>query len=121
MSNIKLENTIVVSVSAQNKDDIIINPYWFGVQVAKNRLEYLHYIAFYQKAPISKIVYYGEFANIPKTDENDNNKYKFFINQLKELEFPISYNKEQKGYSVQGRIYTSFDKLMNSKSIKDLK
>ena len=120
MSNIKLENTIVVSVSAQNKDDIIINPYWFGVQVAKNRLKYLHYIAFYQKAPISKIVYYGEFADNPEKD-NNNNKYKFFINPLKELGSPISYNKEQKGYSVQGRIYTSFDKLMNSKSIKDLK
>ncbi len=90
---------------------------WYAVRIAGGMLDKIKYIAGYQTQPVSAITHYAPVDRIEPY--GDGGKYKvIFAEKPKEIE-PIPYADAPKGM-MQGPRYTTFEKLLSAKTIKDV-
>lgn len=116
-------DTIVVSIKEQDDKILRKSKKWFGVRIAKRKIDELKYIAFYQTAPLCRILYYPKLSKQPVIKDFENNKYEFYFNNsITELKTPIVRNKTDKDIILRTRRYTTIKKLLNKNNryLKDL-
>lgn len=116
-------DTIVVPIKEQDDKILRKSKKWFGVRIAKCKIDELKYIAFYQTAPLCRILHYAKLSKQPVIKDFENNKYEFYFNNgITELKTPIVRNKTDKDIIIRTGRYTTIKKLLNrnNRYLKDL-
>ena len=97
------------------KQEFIGNNCWYAVSIGINMLDKLKYIVAYQKTPIAALTYYAEISKIELY--KDTGKYIiYFKDKAKKLMYQITLNKNNPYHAPQGRVYTSYNKIINANS-----
>jgi hypothetical protein len=78
----------------------------------------IKYIAGYQTAPVSAITYYAEVKKIEKY--KDTSKFIIYFKESAKSIGPIDLPKRSKGLVPYSPRYTSFQKLVKAKTIRDV-
>lgn len=113
-SSICKEDVIVVSAKSKTfVNDYINNSKWDCVQIAANRVKYLRYLAIYQVSPFSTITYYSEIDKIIPSSKQSRK----MIIYCKPCKYLLNITSNLKEVRVQGRHYTSFNKLITAKDM----
>ena len=81
-------------------------------------LDRIKYIAGYQTAPVSAVTYYAEVERIEKYKDTD--KYIVYFKDKAMKINPIHLPKGKKGTAPQAPRYTTFKKLSQAKTLKEL-
>lgn len=114
MSVDNVQDTIIVPVREQDDVKILKMKTWFGVRISSDKLDRLKYIAFYQTAPKSRILYYAKLKKTPKIKNDGYHKYKFsFSGKVKTLNNIYVKDKHTKDIIIRTVRYTNFEKLNN--------
>ena len=109
-------DTIIVPAEKEGfEKEFINNNRWYAVKIGINMLDKLKYIAVYQKSPVKAITYYAEIADI-KLYQNTDKYIIYFKDNAKKLTNPIKLNPNNPSKAPQGRVYTSFNKIINADS-----
>ena len=115
---LKYQNTVIVPANEDGFKKVFLGEdCWYSIRIGGGKLNEIKHIAAYQTAPISAITHYAEVHTIEAY--GDGGKYKLnFKGKAKEIK-PIKLGKAKPG-SIQGPRYTNLDKMLKSKSIKEL-
>lgn len=118
----KLLDTIIVPIKEQNDEKVLKMKKWFGVRISEEKLSQIKYIAFYQTAPKSRILYYARIKNKPIQKDDGYKKYIFtFLGKVQTLNNIYVKSKTSKDIIIRTVRYTNFEKLNNhpTYSLKD--
>ncbi|MHB9140859.1 MAG: GIY-YIG nuclease family protein [Paludibacter sp.] len=113
-----INDTVVVPAQEDGFKEVFLGENcWYAIRIGGGMLNEIKYIAAYQSAPISAITHYAEVDTIEAY--GDGGKYKLnFKSAATQIE-PIKFGNAKTG-SLQSTRYTSFEKLMKAKSVKEL-
>ena len=114
-----IKDTIVVPAHQEGFDKAFIGEKaWWAIRIAAKHRDKLKWIAVYQVTPICAVTYVAQIAQIePFGDEG---KYKLlFTGPPTKLNQPIPFADAPAG-AMQGSRYTSYEKLLAAKTVKDL-
>ncbi|MCT4644217.1 MAG: GIY-YIG nuclease family protein [Carboxylicivirga sp.] len=114
----KIQDTVIVPAQEDGFNEVFLGQdKWYAIRIGGGKLNEIKYIAAYQTAPVSAITHYAEVDSIEAY--GDGGKYQLnFKAPAKEIG-PIKFGDAKTG-SLQGPRYTDFEKLKNSKTVKDI-
>jgi len=114
----KFQDTVIVPAQEDGFKEVWLGKNcWYAIRMGGGKLNEIKYIAAYQTAPISAITHLAEVASIEAY--GDGGKYQLnFKSPAKEIE-PIKFGDAKTG-SLQGPRYTNKEKLMSSKTVKEI-
>ena len=113
-----LRNVIVVPAKAEGfKTVFLTQDCWHAVPIAGGMLDKIEYIAGYQTSPVSAITHYAPVSRIEPYGESG--KYKLVFGEKAKPIQPIPFGNAPLG-SMQGHRYTTFERLMQAKTLTDL-
>lgn len=112
-------DTIIVPAREEGFNRVFLGEdCWHSIKISSSMLSKIKYIAAYETAPVSSINYYAEVSRIEKY--KDTNKYiLYFKDKAIKLDKPIKIG-ENRALAPQSARYTSFDKLLKAKTLKDV-
>ncbi len=112
-------DTLIVSARVESFRDVFLGERaWYPIRINDRRKNELKWICIYQNSPIRAITHYARIVSI--LNHAETGRYKISVDTIVELKEPITIGLEN-GLSMQGQKYTSFDRLMQAKTIADLK
>lgn len=113
-----IQDTVIVPAQEDGFREVFLGKNcWYAIRIGGGKLNEIKYIAAYQTAPVSAITHYAEVDSIEAY--GDGRKYQLnFKSQAKSIN-PIEFGDAKTG-SLQGPRYTSFDKLLKAKTVKEL-
>ncbi len=93
------------------------NNAWWAIRLSQQAREKIKYLAIYEKLPIASI------SNIAEVDRiepyKDTGKYILYLKNKKKIS-PIPLDKKKKGEAPQGPRFTTYEKIINAKSVNEL-
>lgn len=114
-----IKDTLVVPAQKEGFEHAFLGEQaWWAIRIAAKHRDHLKWIAAYQVKPIKAVTHVAPIERFePFGDEG---KFKVvFAGPPIELAHPIPYGNAPSG-AMQGVRYTTHEKLMNAKSVKDL-
>ena len=113
-------DTIVVPAREESFNEIFIGENcWYQIRMSSSMINKVKYIAAYQTAPISAVTHYAEVSKIEKY--KDTNKYILhFKEPAEKLDGPINLPENNSNIAPQAHRYTTYDRLMNAKTLEEL-
>ena len=112
-------DTIVVPAREEGFNEVFLGEdCWYEIVISASMIPRIKYIAGYQVAPISAITHYAEVSSIEKY--KDTNKYIVHFKDKAKKIGPVRLPKESKGLVPFAPRYTSFSKLAEAKTLKDI-
>jgi len=112
-------DTIVVPAQEEGFKDVFLGENrWYAIRINSAIIPSIKYIAAYETSPKSHIAYYGEVDSI--SPWKDTGKYVVNFQREAQKLKPIKLVKKGKIKAPQSPRYTTFEKLVNAKSIEDV-
>jgi hypothetical protein len=114
-----IQDTIVIPANSDGFTEVFLNQNcWYAIRIGGGKLNEIKYIAAYQTAPISAITHYAEVDSIEAY--GDGTKYKLnFKGKAIKLENQIPFGGAKTG-SLQSSRYTSLEKMLKAKTVKEV-
>ena len=113
-----IQDTVIVPAQLDGfKEEFLKNKCWYAIRIGGGKLNEIKYIAAYQTAPVSAITHYAEVDTIEAW--GDGRKYKLYFKGEATAIPPILFGDAKTG-SLQGPRYTSLDKMLKVKTVKEL-
>lgn len=112
-----LDTVIVPAQEDGFKEKFLQNKFWYAIRISGGKLNEIKYIAAYQTAPVSAITHYAEVDTIEAY--GDGRKYKLNFKGEPIAINPIPFGAAKTG-SLQSSRYTSLEKMLKVKSVKEL-
>lgn len=112
-----LDTVIVPAQEEGFKEEFLQNKCWYAIRISGGKLNEIKYIAAYQTAPVSAITHYAEVDTIEAY--GDGRKYKLNFKGEPIAINPIPFGAAKTG-SLQSSRYTSLEKMLKVKSVKEL-
>jgi len=112
-----LDTVIVPAQEDGFKEEFLQNKCWYAIRISGGKLNEIKYIAAYQTAPVSAITHYAEVDTIEAY--GDGRKYKLNFKGEPIAINPIPFGAAKTG-SLQSSRYTSLEKMLKVKSVKEL-
>lgn len=112
-----LDTVIVPAQEDGFKEEFLQNKCWYAIRISGGKLKEIKYIAAYQTAPVSAITHYAEVDTIEAY--GDGRKYKLNFKGEPIAINPIPFGAAKTG-SLQSSRYTSLEKMLKVKSVKEL-
>jgi len=111
-------DTIVVPAREEGFKRVFLGEHcWYAIRIAAGKIGRFRWIAGYQVAPVSAITHVAEIDRIEPY--GDDGKYKVFFKAPAIEIGPIPIGASIQG-AIQGPRYTSYKKLLESRTIADL-
>lgn len=111
-------NTVVCAAFEDGfKHAYIENNAWWAIRLSQEAREKLKYLAIYEKAPVAHISHYAEIDRIEPY--KDTSKYILYLKNKKTVK-PIKLGTGKKGEAPQAPRYTTLNKLLNAKTVREL-
>lgn len=111
-------NTVVCAAFEDGfKHAYIENNAWWAIRLSQEAREKLKYLAIYEKAPVAHISHYAEIDRIEPY--KDTGKYILYLKNKKTVK-PIKLGTGKKGEAPQAPRYTTLNKLLNAKTVREL-
>lgn len=115
-------DTIIVPANEEGFNEVFLGENcWYSIRISSSMIDRIKYIAGYQTAPISSITYYAEVLKIEKY--KDTGKYIIYFKENAKKITPITLGAGQgkaRGKTPQSPRYTTYERLMKSKTLNDL-
>jgi hypothetical protein len=99
------------------REEFLKNNCWYAIRISGGKLNEIKYIAAYQTAPVSAITHYAEVDTIEAY--GDGRKYKLYFKGEPLAITPIPFGDAKTG-SLQGPRYTTLEKMLKVKTVKEL-
>lgn len=112
-----LDTVIVPAQEDGFKEEFLKNNCWYAIRISGGKLNEIKYIAAYQTSPVSAITHYAEVDTIEAY--GDGRKYKLYFKGEPIAITPIPFGDAKTG-SLQGPRYTSLEKMLKVKTVKEL-
>lgn len=112
-----LDTVIVPAQEDGFKEEFLQNKCWYAIRISGGKLNEIKYIAAYQTAPVSAITHYAEVDTIEAY--GDGRKYKLNFKGEPIAIKPIPFRAAKTG-SLQSSRYTSLEKMLKVKTVKEL-
>ncbi len=112
-----LDTVIVPAQEDGFKEEFLKNNCWYAIRISGGKLNEIKYIAAYQTSPVSAITHYAEVDTIEAY--GDGRKYKLYFKGQPIAITPIPFGDAKTG-SLQSSRYTSLEKLLKVKTVKEL-
>lgn len=93
------------------------NNAWWAIRLSQEAREKLKYLAIYEKAPIAHVSHYAEIDRIEPY--KDTEKYILYLKNKKTVR-PIKLGTGKRGEAPQAPRYTTLEKLLNVKTVREL-
>lgn len=112
-------DTVIFSAHETGFKEVFINEKcWYSVKIHESRIDKIKYLAIYRTAPISAITHLVKVSHIEQFEDTDK-KIIYFAENPIELPNPIVIG-DYKPLSMRSARYTTKEKLLNAKEVKDL-
>ena len=112
-------DTVVVPAREDGFNDVFLGKdCWYSIRMSGAMVDRIKYIAAYQVAPVSAITHMAEVSRIERY-ENTNKYILYFKEPAHEIK-AIVLPKDKKGLAPQSPRYTSFARIKNAKTLKDI-
>lgn len=112
-------DTIIVPAKADGFHDVFLGQNaWWAIRISAGMVPKLRWIAAYQTRPESKITHIAEIDRIEPHGDTGKKKL-IFKGPAVALENPVPFGNATSG-AMQGPRYTTRDKLLKARSVKDL-
>lgn len=113
-----IKDTIIVPAQKEGFEAVFIGEdCWYAIRISAGKINDIKYIAAYQTSPISAVTYYAEVDSIQPY--GDGSKYQVnFKGKAIKLDQAITLDSPK--YSPQAPVYTSYEKLIKAKTMKEL-
>ena len=116
--NHPIQDTVIVPAQEDGFKEVFLGENcWYAIRIGGGMLNEIKYIAAYQSAPISAITHYAEVDTIEAY--GDGGKYKLNFKSAATQIVPIKFGYAKKG-SLQSPRYTSLEKMLKVKTVKEL-
>lgn len=122
--DIKLEDytfkdTIIVPAKLDGFKEVFLGEdRWYSINISKDRIPYLKYIAAYQSQPVSAVTYVAKIDYIDESPYQPGKKMVIFDGSAKQLRRPIPRGDDY--LALQSPRYTNHKKLNSAQSTDDL-
>ena len=111
-------DTIIVPAKPEGFERVFLSQNcWFAVRIAAGKLDKIKWIAVYQSQPVSAITYVAPVDRIEPYGEEG--KFKIIFSEPAKPIPPVHFGSIPSG-AMQGIRYTTREKLLKAKEIKDL-
>ena len=111
-------NTVVCAAFEDGfKHAYMENSAWWEIRLSQKAREKLKYLAIYEKVPVAHISHYAEIDRIEPY--KDTGKYILYLKNKKTVK-PIKLGTGKKGEAPQAPRYTTLNKLLNAKTVREL-
>jgi len=120
-AEIKAENldTIVVPANEDGFNEVFLGQNcWYSIRISSAMIDRIKYIAGYQTAPISAITYYAEVQNIERY--KDTGRYIVYFKDKAKPIGPINIPDDKRNLAPQSSRYTTIERLMKARTLKDI-
>lgn len=117
-SESKFDTVIFPAHNDGFESTFLVENCWYPVRVNENKIPFISYVAIYRAAPVSAITHFAKVKSIAQYKGTDK-KIIYFEGNPIELKTPIKLG-DINASSMRSPRYTTKDKLLKSKIIKEL-